>query len=220
MAPSASMKVTKCLVGVKWSPHVWNNSARWTTWIFIFILFFIFYCFMYDYYLVERWHHSYVVCPSFVIQRQRKRKTEGSFLLCIGSSYTKPLDIGINIVTRKWVGFIKIHLQHPKWDGLDDGRWGLSHQQGREGIQAITKAKHMWLHLKGKVLHKNMVIAIHKNLMQECSYGGREAKILSLMKLDNAKDFTFITFITEESREDLLVNGLTHHQRSPIGASN
>ena len=36
----------------------------------------------------------------------------------LGSTYFNPIDIGINTVTRNWAGFIKIHLQHPKRDGL------------------------------------------------------------------------------------------------------
>lgn len=36
----------------------------------------------------------------------------------LGSTYSNPIDIGINTVTRNWAGFIKFQLQHPKRDGL------------------------------------------------------------------------------------------------------
>lgn len=35
----------------------------------------------------------------------------------VGSTYFNPIDICINTVTENWAKFIKIHLQHPKWDG-------------------------------------------------------------------------------------------------------
>ena len=37
------------------------------------------------------------------------------------------------------------------------------------------------------------------------------AHIISLTKSDINKDFTFITLTTEESRDDILHNGLTYH---------
>jgi hypothetical protein len=33
-------------------------------------------------------------------------------------TYSNPIDIGINAVTKNWAGFIKIHLQHPQRDGI------------------------------------------------------------------------------------------------------
>lgn len=33
-------------------------------------------------------------------------------------AYSNPIDIDINTVTRNWAGFIKIHLQYSKRDGL------------------------------------------------------------------------------------------------------
>jgi hypothetical protein len=36
----------------------------------------------------------------------------------LGLTYSNPIDIGINAVTKNWAGFIKIHLQHPQRDGI------------------------------------------------------------------------------------------------------
>jgi hypothetical protein len=36
----------------------------------------------------------------------------------LGISYSNPVDIGINTVTRNWAGFLKIHLSNLKNDGL------------------------------------------------------------------------------------------------------
>lgn len=36
----------------------------------------------------------------------------------IGSNYTNPLDIGLNIITKNWVGLINLHLKYLHKDGL------------------------------------------------------------------------------------------------------
>lgn len=36
----------------------------------------------------------------------------------IGSTYSNPIDIGTNAVTKKWAGFIKVHLKKPHQDGM------------------------------------------------------------------------------------------------------
>lgn len=48
-------------------------------------------------------------------------------------------------------------------------------------------------------------------LMRKFYYDGREVEILSLTKSDIENDFAFITLTTEESRDDILRNGLTYH---------
>ena len=80
-----------------------------------------------------------------------------------------------------------------------------------KGFKLITKAKNMGLHLKGETLRNNLAIDILRNLMREFYYKGWEIEILSLTKLDMEKDFAFITATTEESRDDILTNGLTYH---------
>lgn len=140
----------------------------------------------------------------------------------LGTTYSNPLDIGINAVTRNWAGFIKIHLQYPKRDGLAllRGERAFVMEMGdgekvigkvEKGFELITKARNMRLHLKGDSLRENTANGILKILMKECYYDGREVEILSLTKPDVEKDFAFITLTTEEARDDLLTNGLTFH---------
>ena len=139
----------------------------------------------------------------------------------LGSTYSNPIDIGINTVTRNWAGFIKIHLQHPKRDGLallhgerafvmtmGDGERVIGKVE--KGFELITKAKNMRLHLKGTTLRGSTAIDILCTLMSESYYEGREIEILSLTKSDEEKDFAFITLTTEEARNDILSNGLIY----------
>ena len=140
----------------------------------------------------------------------------------LGTAYSNPIDIGINTVTRNWAGFIKIHLQDPKKDGLallrgerafvmtmGDGERVIGKVE--KGFELITKAKNMRLHLKGDSLRNNSAIDILRNLMRESYYEGREIEILSLTKSDADTDFAFITLTTEEARDDILTNGLAYH---------
>lgn len=36
----------------------------------------------------------------------------------LGSEYANPLDIGFNIITKNWAGFLKLHLKNPHKDGI------------------------------------------------------------------------------------------------------
>ena len=36
----------------------------------------------------------------------------------LGTTYSNPIDIGLNAVTKHWAGFIKIQLLHPRKDGI------------------------------------------------------------------------------------------------------
>ena len=139
----------------------------------------------------------------------------------LGSTYSNPIDIGINTVTRNWAGFVKIHLQHPKRDGLallrgerafvmtmGDGERVIGKVE--KGFELITKAKNMRLHLKGTTLRGSTSIDILRTLMSESYYEGREIEILSLTKSDEERDFAFITLTTEEARDDILNNGLIY----------
>ena len=118
------------------------------------------------------------------------------------------------MVTRNWAGFIKIHIRHPKQDGLalfrgehafvmtmGDGERVIGKVE--KGFELITKAKNTRLHLKRKTLHNNMAIDILRTLMRESYYDGREMETLSLTKLDEEKDLAFITLTTVESRDDI-----------------
>ena len=138
------------------------------------------------------------------------------------TSYSNPVDIGINTVTRNWAGFIKIHLQYPIRDGLallrgerdfvmtmGDGEKIIGKVE--KGFELITKARNMRLHLKGGALRDHTAIDILRSIMRDSYYDGREIEILSLTKSDTDKDFAFITLTTEKAREDILTNGLTYH---------
>ena len=141
--------------------------------------------------------------------------------ISLGSTYSNPIDIGINTVTRNWAGFIKIHLQNPKRDGLallrgerafvmtlGDGERVIGKVE--KGFELITKAKNMRLHLKGETIRNNTAVDILRTIMREFYYDGREVEILSLTKSDIERDFAFITLTTEESRDDIFSNGLTY----------
>ena len=139
----------------------------------------------------------------------------------LGSAYTNPIDIGINTVMRNWAGFIKIHLQNPKQDGLAllrEEAFIMTMGDGERVIgkvekifELITKAKNMRLHLKGETIRNNTAVDILRTLVREFYYDGREVEILSLTKSDIENDFAFITFTMEESRDDILHRGLTYH---------
>ena len=138
----------------------------------------------------------------------------------LGTTYSNPIDVGINTVIRNWAGFIKIHLQDPKRDGLailrGDRAFVMTMGDGEQiigkvekGFELVTKVKNMRLHLKGEAIRNNIALDILRNLMQRSYYDGREIEILSLTKAGVEKDFAFITLTTEEAREDILNNGLT-----------
>ena len=140
----------------------------------------------------------------------------------LGTTYSNPIDIGINTVTRNWAGFIKIHLQFPKRDGLallrGERAFAMTMGDGEKiigkvekGFELITKAKNMRLHLKGEALRNHTALDILRSLMKDSYYDGREVEILSLTKSETEKDFAFITLTTEEARDDILTNGLTFH---------
>ena len=140
----------------------------------------------------------------------------------LGTTYSNPIDIGINTVTRNWAGFIKLHLLHPKIDGLallrgerafvmtmGDGESIIGKVE--KGFELITKAKNMRPHLKGETIRNHEAVDILRTLMRDAYYDGREIEILSLTKSDTERDFAFITLTTEEAREDVLRNGLIYH---------
>jgi hypothetical protein len=149
----------------------------------------------------------------------------------LGTSYSNPVDIGINTITRNWAGFIKIHLQNSKKDGLallrgerafvmamGDGERIIGKVE--KGFELITKARNMRLHLKGEVLRDHSATDILRSILRDVYYDGREIEILSLTKSDIDKDFAFITLTTEEARADILNNGLTYHsERLKVSAT-
>ena len=85
-----------------------------------------------------------------------------------------------------------------------------------KGFELLTKVKNMRLHLKGEALRDKTAVEILQTLMQESYYDGREIEILSLTKSDVERNFAFITFTTEEARDDILSNGLVYHSERLI----
>ena len=141
--------------------------------------------------------------------------------IILGSTYSNPIDIDINMVTRNWSGFVKIHLQHPEKDGLallrGERAFVMTMGDGERIIgivekefELITKAKNMRLHLKGASLRGSTAVDILRTIMSESYYEGREVEILALTKADEEKDFAFLTLTTEEAKEDVLTNGLIY----------
>ena len=80
-----------------------------------------------------------------------------------------------------------------------------------KGFKLITKARNMRLHLKGEVLRDYTATDILRSIMQDSYYDGHKIEILSLTKSDTDNDFAFITLTTEETRKDILNNGLIYH---------
>ena len=55
----------------------------------------------------------------------RRQDARGACLECLrqieipfSKTYSNPIDIGFNTITKSWAEFIKIHLLHPQQDGL------------------------------------------------------------------------------------------------------
>ena len=78
----------------------------------------------------------------------------------LGTTYSNPIDIGLNAVTKKWAGFIKVHLLHPIRDGhalLKGNRvFAIKMEDGmrviENGFELVTKARNLRIHLKGETL--------------------------------------------------------------------
>ena len=96
----------------------------------------------------------------------------------LGTTYSNPIDIGINTVTRNWAGFIKLHHLHPKIDGLAllRGERAFTMTMGdgesiiekvEKGFELITKVKNMRLHLKGKTIRNHKAVDILRTLMRD-----------------------------------------------------
>ena len=77
-------------------------------------------------------------------------------------------------------------------------------------FELITNARFMRLHLKGNIVRNNSAVDILRVIMTKAYYDRREVEILSLTKLEVEKVFAFFILTTEESRNDILANGLTY----------
>lgn len=83
----------------------------------------------------------------------------------------------------------------------------------KKWFEFITKAKNMRLRLKGTSLRGSTTIDVFRTVMTESYYEGREVEILSLIQMDEEKDFAFVTRTTEEARDEIFNNGLTYRSK-------
>ena len=140
----------------------------------------------------------------------------------LGTTYTNPIDIGLNAVTKTWVGFIKVHLLNPKQDGmtlLNGHRAFVMKMADGENVigkieklyKLVTKARNLWLHLKGKSLRHTQAFIIFESLVQENYYSGHQHEFMGLTKPELDRNFVFLTFTIEEAKDAILKEGLTYN---------
>ena len=139
----------------------------------------------------------------------------------LGSEYANPLDIGLNIITKNWAGFIKLHLKYPLKDGIallkGERAFVMEMENGEKviakvekGFELATKARNLRLHIKGNTLRDDAAHVIFKELVRERYYAGKQLEFLTLTKPDPEKDFAFLTLATEEARDAILEGGLKY----------
>ena len=140
----------------------------------------------------------------------------------LGSTYANPIDIGINVVTKNWAGFIEVHIFHPLQDGmalLDGYRaFVMAMEDGEKVIgkieksyELVTKACNLRLHLKGETLRYEQTFTIFESLVQENYYNGQQYEFIGLTKPELDKFFAFVMFITEEAKDTVLKDGLIYN---------
>lgn len=99
----------------------------------------------------------------------------------IGLEHSNPIDVGVNMMIKTWVGFIKIHLRLPHMDGIalfKGERAFVTEMENNakeigkveKKFEFITKAKN--LRLKGDTLHDNYARTIFQEIMKENFYKG------------------------------------------------
>lgn len=139
----------------------------------------------------------------------------------LSPTYTNLMDISINMVTKNWVGFVQLHLQHLKRDSfallcgqrafitkMEDGEQLIG--KVKKDLELITKIWNMHLHLKGDTLCDNTTHSILKTPMQDCYYEGRQSGDTFPHQDGRHKEFAFIMLTMEETQYELPTNGLAH----------
>lgn len=97
--------------------------------------------------------------------------------ISLGTKYMNTMDIGLNHVTKNWVGFIKIHLKHPQMDiiALLKGDQAFvmkmngierSISKARKGLKSTTNSWNPHLHLKGDTFRDNTTHDIFKEIVR------------------------------------------------------
>ena len=141
----------------------------------------------------------------------------------LGNTYSNPLDIGINAVIKNWAGFIKVHLLHPKRDGLAFFRGSRTFVMEMEdeekvigkvekGYELVTKASNHCLHPKGETLQYEHAFNIFEKLVHENYYIGKQHEFMGLTKSEIDKNYAFLTLTTEEARDNVLNHRLAYNQ--------
>ena len=140
----------------------------------------------------------------------------------LGSTYSNPIDIGTNAVTKNWAGFIKVHLKNPQQDGMallkghrafvmqmEDGVRTIGKVE--KGYELASKARSLRLHLKGEKLCYEHACTIFEFLVQESYYNGHQHEFMGLAKPELEKNFAFLTLTTEDTRDIVLREGLVYN---------
>ena len=146
----------------------------------------------------------------------------------LGTTYSNPIDIGLNAVTKNWAGFIKIHLQHPQRDGIallqghrafvlemEDGERTIGKVE--KGFELMSKARNLRLYIKGETLRHTHASQVFEEIVRESYYTGRQHEFMGLTKPKFDKNFAFLTLTTEEARDLVINEGLTfNHEKLQV----
>ena len=146
----------------------------------------------------------------------------------LGTTYSNPIDIGINAVTKNWAGFVKIHLQHPQRDGIallqghrafvmemEDGERVIGKVE--KGFELTSKARNLRLHIRGETLRHTQASQVFEEIVRESYYTGRQHEFMGLTKPELDKTFAFLTLTTEDARDLVLNEGLTfNHEKLQV----
>ena len=149
----------------------------------------------------------------------------------LGATYSNPIDVGVNAVTKKWAGFIKLHLQFPQRDGhallkgnrafvmeLEDGDLIIDKIEKR--FELATKASNLRLHLKGESLRHEHAFNVFETIVRESYYTGRQLEFMGITKSKMDNNFAFLTLTTEEARDYILQDGLAfNHEKLQVSVT-
>lgn len=117
----------------------------------------------------------------------------------LGMDYSNPFNIGLNPITKNWVGFLKLYFTHPLKNGLSllrgehvfvmelEGRkWVIG--KFEKGFELVTNVRNLQLHIKGDTIHDHIAHNLFHILVHGSYYKGQQFKFLTLTKLEVSKD--------------------------------
>lgn len=110
--------------------------------------------------------------------------------ITLHTGYANPINIGSNVVTTKWIGFIKLHLQQPHMDGITilKVKWPfiMEMEEGKsvigkikKGLKLITIAHNLRLHLEENTVQDTLAHSIFKENVKESYYEGKQRHLRS-----------------------------------------